>query len=172
MAAQINDFKVCPQCGAKVFSDMDTCFGCLYRFDDKQPSINQTTLDADWPDQGNYYEADDIKLVTREVSPEEYASDDSNHILYIFTDGAKIKVPFIASSIQIGSSSACDVVIDNPLVENVAASLVKKDSCIQLNPVGDNQLIYQNGHKVNKSTNLITDTTFYILDMRFELLFA
>ena len=172
MAAQIKDFKVCPQCGAKVFRDMDTCFGCLYHFDDAKPNINENVLDQDWVDQGNYYEAEDIKIVSQEVSPEEYVADRTNHILYIFTDGVKIKVPFITSSIQIGSSRDCDVVIDNPLVENVAVSLVKKDSCIQLNPVGDNQLIYQNGHKVTTSTNLISDTTFYILDMRFELLFA
>ncbi len=25
--------KVCPVCKARVFDDMDTCYGCLYRFD-------------------------------------------------------------------------------------------------------------------------------------------
>ena len=25
--------KVCPVCKARVFDDMDTCYGCLHRFD-------------------------------------------------------------------------------------------------------------------------------------------
>lgn len=29
-----NDFKACPVCHSLCFSDMDTCYGCLHRFDD------------------------------------------------------------------------------------------------------------------------------------------
>ena len=31
-------FKKCPQCGAVVFSDMDTCYGCLYSFKNRPAS--------------------------------------------------------------------------------------------------------------------------------------
>ena len=30
---RVNEMKVCPVCKARVFDDMDTCYGCLYRFD-------------------------------------------------------------------------------------------------------------------------------------------
>ena len=30
-------FKVCPQCGAVTFEDMDVCYGCLYRFGSVAP---------------------------------------------------------------------------------------------------------------------------------------
>lgn len=29
-----NDFKACPVCHSMCFSDMDTCYGCLHKFDD------------------------------------------------------------------------------------------------------------------------------------------
>lgn len=32
--------KTCPICNAKTFDDMDVCYGCLYRFDEKRPSSN------------------------------------------------------------------------------------------------------------------------------------
>ena len=32
-AERTNKMKVCPVCKARVFDDMDTCYGCLHRFD-------------------------------------------------------------------------------------------------------------------------------------------
>ncbi len=29
--------KTCPICNAKAFDDMDVCYGCLHRFDEKRP---------------------------------------------------------------------------------------------------------------------------------------
>lgn len=30
--------KTCPICNAKAFDDMDVCYGCLHRFDERRPS--------------------------------------------------------------------------------------------------------------------------------------
>jgi len=29
--------KICPICGARCFEDMETCYGCLHRFDEEGP---------------------------------------------------------------------------------------------------------------------------------------
>lgn len=36
--------KVCPQCGELVFSDMDTCFGCMYSFNNSRPKTDLPDL--------------------------------------------------------------------------------------------------------------------------------
>lgn len=30
---EVQDFKICPICGATCFSDMEVCFGCLHHFE-------------------------------------------------------------------------------------------------------------------------------------------
>ena len=34
--------KVCPICNSNVFSDMDTCFNCLHKFEDKHEIKSRT----------------------------------------------------------------------------------------------------------------------------------
>ncbi len=29
--------KTCPVCKARLFEDMDTCYGCMHRFDEDEP---------------------------------------------------------------------------------------------------------------------------------------
>lgn len=36
-------YKECPICKAKVFADMDTCFGCMYRFEDNVGVLGSIT---------------------------------------------------------------------------------------------------------------------------------
>lgn len=44
---EVQDFKICPICGATCFSDMEVCFGCLHHFEeDESPISDQTPLDA------------------------------------------------------------------------------------------------------------------------------
>jgi hypothetical protein len=44
---QNTNFKTCPVCGALCFSDMDTCYGCLYQFDDAPTAEQQEPCQAD-----------------------------------------------------------------------------------------------------------------------------
>lgn len=42
--------KTCPQCGAQMFDDMDTCYGCLYDFSREESETEELwgSLDEIW----------------------------------------------------------------------------------------------------------------------------
>lgn len=42
--------KVCPRCGEELFSDMDTCFGCLFSFSRAQSQQERVTFELDEPE--------------------------------------------------------------------------------------------------------------------------
>ena len=41
-----NKFKQCPVCKASVFSDMDTCYKCMYKFDGTETMEKVASVDA------------------------------------------------------------------------------------------------------------------------------
>ena len=44
--------KTCPVCGAKAFDDMDVCYGCLHRFDEKRSVASPNSVEPDSRDGG------------------------------------------------------------------------------------------------------------------------
>lgn len=40
--------KICPTCKSKLFDDMDTCFGCMYRFG-TDPEREREAEALSWP---------------------------------------------------------------------------------------------------------------------------
>lgn len=42
----VQSVKTCPMCGAKLFSDMDVCYGCLYNFSDADNGAQEFGMDT------------------------------------------------------------------------------------------------------------------------------
>lgn len=165
MSAQLNDIKVCPVCGAKVFSDMKTCFGCLYEFDDEKPANNEVEevpdidIDIDIDEEIDDADYEEVSLVDTQMMCE----------VVVHTENMKIKVPFLSSQLSFGSSDNCDVVINGSKVADRCAILIKEGQNVYLKPLVKNKVIRKNGYLLNKSTNLTTGSIFYINDIKFEL---
>lgn len=55
--------KTCPVCNAKAFDDMDVCYGCLHRFDEKRPFASSDDMES-----GSSYDSKGVEEEARRPS--------------------------------------------------------------------------------------------------------
>ena len=90
--------KTCPQCGAKTFDDMSTCFGCLYVF----PNPAKTNV---------------IPFVPKQSPSVSIAPVSSSIRLTVLSpQGKATTFEFKKDSISIGRSQDSDIVLSDPKV--------------------------------------------------------
>ena len=86
----------CPQCGAIMFSDMDTCYDCLYGRDS----------DAGWDGDVVPLEAypEDVCGATIEEMPAKWA-------LRMSTASVDVVIPVPDTGLMVGRGTSCDVIL-------------------------------------------------------------
>lgn len=83
MTEMNNDFKACPVCRSMCFSDMDTCYGCLHKFDDAR---DVSCVDSSLPDESFEPEEPSVLPLISTPSGQDIGAAESKHPL-VLTEG-------------------------------------------------------------------------------------
>lgn len=148
------EMKTCPQCGQELFSDMDTCFECLFEFssyDDKVPD-DAYDLDA----------LPDDATAALALEPTYGAVG-----LRVCTASVDVVVPVAHKGLAIGRGSSCDVVLHNPAVSRNHARVEPLGDGVLLCDLGSRNPATVDGGKVKESVHLGVGETFHICDSTF-----
>lgn len=117
--------KTCPCCGARLFSDMQVCYECLYDFSRTEPSVGLPSCDLD--DLDEPYGDDGLPMT---LSPEDTLglpapdlrlsekNGASRQVLRLLVRGQAVdfSLPLGEGWLVVGRSSDCDVVLHSAAV--------------------------------------------------------
>lgn len=106
-------YKTCPRCGEKLFDDMETCYGCLYRF--KEPPLPEAAPEPEpEPEPGIYDIEEPDYLYEGELfdpTPPESAPPTPTWSVRVKTALSDTLLPVSASGLLVGRAADCDVVL-------------------------------------------------------------
>lgn len=120
------DMKVCPQCGQKVFADMDTCYECLYSFAPTNHERPDYATDEQVPTEA--YESSTHEEEELPAHPSVWVR--------IFTRSMDIAVPIPKGGLTIGRGSDCQVVLHNRAVSRHHVRLQADDGVVRVYDLG------------------------------------
>ncbi len=137
-------YKTCPRCGEKLFDDMGTCYGCLYRFEDAKTTVASEPLPGLVPEQEpepdpelepGIYDVDEPDYLYEEEPPEP-ASPASAWAVRVKTALSDTLLPVSASGLIVGRAADCDVVLHQRSVSDKHLRLVPAPDGVEFQDLG------------------------------------
>ena len=113
-------YKTCPRCGEKLFDDMETCYGCLYRFKEPPPEVapepepEPGSEPEPEPEPGIYDVEEPDYLYEQEPldpTPPGPAPPTPTWSVRVKTALSDTLLPVLSSGLLIGRAADCDVVL-------------------------------------------------------------
>ncbi len=144
--------KECPRCGQLLFSDMDTCYGCLYKF----PTGNKVGMTIppvqpahrDCPG-GQYRQGYPDDCTTVLASPQ-MRPDAEPHCLglRVQTEDVEVLVPLPSNGLLVGRGSMCDVIVRSRAVSRTHARILPQGTRALVEDCGATNGVMLNGRRV------------------------
>lgn len=132
--------KVCPRCGAELFSDMSVCYECLYDFDRPpvEPSFGVGVDDLEEPDDVSLPAQSGGAMNLREQDASASSSPACPYDLSLLVRAAEVElsVPLPQGSLVVGRDAACDIVLRRPAVSREHVRVSRRGSEVTVEDLG------------------------------------
>lgn len=149
-------YKTCPRCGEKLFDDMGTCYGCLYRFEEAKAAVLAGSLSEAAPEpeptlepepmtepevdcacdsEPGIYDIDEPDYLYEEEPPEP-PSPDPVWAVRVKTALSDTLLPVAASGLFVGRAADCDVVLHQRSVSDKHLRLIPALEGVEFQDLG------------------------------------
>lgn len=134
--------KVCPRCGAELFSDMSVCYECLYDFDRPpvEPSFGVGVDDLEEPDgvapSPSARPDGAANLRRQNVSFPSSPARPHDLSLRVRAADVELSVPLAQGSLTVGRDAACDIVLRRTAVSREHVRVRREGSEVTVEDLG------------------------------------
>lgn len=136
-------YKTCPRCGEKLFDDMETCYGCLYRFKEPSPEVAPEPEPEPGPgpepepEPGIYdVEEPDYLYEEESLDPTPSAPPTPTWSVRVKTALSDTLLPVLSSGIFVGRAADCDVVLHQRSVSDKHLRLTSAADGVEFQDLG------------------------------------
>ena len=138
-------YKTCPRCGEKLFDDMETCYGCLYRFKEPSPEVAPEPEPEPGPGpepepEPGIYDVEEPDYLYEEEpldpTPPEPAPPTPTWSVRVKTALSDTLLPVLSSGIFVGRAADCDVVLHQRSVSDKHLRLTSAADGVEFQDLG------------------------------------
>ncbi len=132
-------YKTCPRCGEKLFDDMETCYGCLYRF--KEPPASGAAPEPEPKSEPGIYDVEEPDYLCEDEPPAPLTPTWAVRVKTALSDTL---LPVSASGLLVGRAGDCDVVLHQRSISEKHLRLTPAPDGVEFQDLGStNPALYR-----------------------------